>query len=496
VRAIFIRYRREDAEGQAGRLFKDLVGHFGEQAVFMDVAGIEPGRDFRKAIDEHVGSCGVLLAIIGKDWLEAVNADGARRLDDPGDFVRLETSSALKRDIPVVPVLVHGAQMPRPEQLPDDIKDLAYRNAIELTHARWDSDLTVLIKALGRYVTPADATRQAAPQSAAPARSAPAPGPGKPMPKWMYAGLAAALVAAVAIYFMIEPGEEAPGEAALAAAEAAPDEAAEPVTATIAAGGPHTPIGVADWDGDGHQDILAREDASSEVLVFPGQGGRAPLQVAGSRVGFTLQNFTAFGAVDWDRDGHADIIARDDGSAALQLYPGRGERGAKNIYPKTIGIGWAGYTSFGAGRWDDDGDQDIVTRHDESGDLFVYPGESKREMSNIDRAQIGNGWQGHTSFGIADWDGDGHRDIITRNDASGELYLYPGESKREMSTTDRVKIGDGWTGYTFFGIADWDGDGNQDLIARNDTTRALVLCPGNGKRGAMPDEEIPLGNGF
>jgi hypothetical protein len=145
VRAIFISYRREDAEGQAGRLFKDLVGHFGEQAVFMDVAGIEPGRDFRKAIDEQVSSCGVLLAIIGKDWLGAANG-GARRLDDPGDFVRLETSSALKRDIPVVPVLVHGAQMPRPEQLPEDLKDLAYRNAIELTHARWDSDLTVLVR--------------------------------------------------------------------------------------------------------------------------------------------------------------------------------------------------------------------------------------------------------------------------------------------------------------------------------------------------------------
>jgi hypothetical protein len=155
VRAIFISYRREDAEGQAGRLYKDLAQHFGEQAVFMDVAGIEPGRDFRKAIDEHVGSCGVLLALIGKSWMEAKDGAGMRRLDDAGDFVRLETKSALKRDIPVVPVLVHGATMPRADQLPEDIKELAYRNAIELTHARWDSDLSVLIKALSRYVTPA-----------------------------------------------------------------------------------------------------------------------------------------------------------------------------------------------------------------------------------------------------------------------------------------------------------------------------------------------------
>ncbi|MEA2561190.1 MAG: hypothetical protein QOH06_2694 [Acidobacteriota bacterium] len=153
MRAIFISYRRDDAEGQAGRLFDDLTHHFGNDSVFMDVAAIEPGRDFRRAIDQHVASCGVLLAIIGKSWVTAKNKSGARRLDDPMDFVRLETASALKRDIPVVPVLVHGAEMPRVEDLPDDLKELAFRNGVELTHARWDSDVQVLIKALQPHVT-------------------------------------------------------------------------------------------------------------------------------------------------------------------------------------------------------------------------------------------------------------------------------------------------------------------------------------------------------
>lgn len=153
MRAIFISYRREDSEGQAGRLFDDLTNHFGEDTVFMDVAGIEPGRDFRRVIDEHVASCGVLLAIIGKSWIDAKDEEGRLRLDDPTDFVRLETASALKRDIPVVPVLVHGARMPRAEQLPEELKELAFRNGVELTHARWDSDVQVLIKALSPYVT-------------------------------------------------------------------------------------------------------------------------------------------------------------------------------------------------------------------------------------------------------------------------------------------------------------------------------------------------------
>jgi len=152
MRAIFISYRRDDTEGHAGRLFEDLCDRFGKDAVFMDVTGIEPGRDFRRAIEQQVASCGVLLAIIGKNWLTVADAKGKRRLDDPFDFVRLETAGALKRDIPVIPVLVHQAEMPRAEDLPEDLKDLAYRNGVELNHARWASDVQLLISALMPHV--------------------------------------------------------------------------------------------------------------------------------------------------------------------------------------------------------------------------------------------------------------------------------------------------------------------------------------------------------
>ncbi len=152
MRAIFISYRRNDTEGEAGRLFDDLVSEFGENSVFMDVAAIEAGRDFRKVIDESVATCGVLLAIIGKGWVDAKDDAGHRRLDDPTDFVRLETASALRRDIPVIPILVRGAKMPRPEELPEDLHDLAYRNSVELTHARWASDLQLLVEALRRQL--------------------------------------------------------------------------------------------------------------------------------------------------------------------------------------------------------------------------------------------------------------------------------------------------------------------------------------------------------
>lgn len=178
MRAIFISYRRDDTEGHARTLFQDLVKAFGADAVFMDVAGIKPGIDFRKIIDANTASCCVLLAIIGKQWAGAVDDAGARRLDDPMDFVRLETASALKRDIPVIPVLVHGARMPRAEQLPDDLKELVFRNNVELTHARWDSDVQLLIQALRPLFDAANAAEaQAAQATAPPPLPGPSPGP-------------------------------------------------------------------------------------------------------------------------------------------------------------------------------------------------------------------------------------------------------------------------------------------------------------------------------
>lgn len=128
----------------------------------MDVSALEPGDDFRKGIEQNVSCCSVVLALIGRDWLEAHDQNGHRRLDDSNDFVRIEIASALRRNIPVIPVLVRGAATPQADQLPDDLRELAYRNAVELTHARWRSDVQLLIQALRRHLDP---TASGAPHS-------------------------------------------------------------------------------------------------------------------------------------------------------------------------------------------------------------------------------------------------------------------------------------------------------------------------------------------
>ena len=175
---IFISYRREDTAGHAGRLFDRLREHFGKDRVFMDVAGIEPGVDFAEAIEKAVGSCAVLLVVIGREWSSCTDQSGRRRLDDPNDFVRLEIASALKRTVRVIPVLVEGAVIPAQEVLPDDVKLLARRNAVELRDTRWDADVQDLTTQLEKILTPAPPPVEPSPRSPEP--SVPAPGHAEP----------------------------------------------------------------------------------------------------------------------------------------------------------------------------------------------------------------------------------------------------------------------------------------------------------------------------
>jgi hypothetical protein len=151
---IFINYRRDDAPGVAGRLFDHLTRKFSRRSIFMDVDAMKPGMDFVRQLDTQVAQCGVLLAVIGPHWLDAKDHSGQRRLDSDNDYVRIELASALKRGIPVIPVLIDGAAMPPEDGLPDDLKSLVRRHALELRHTRFDADAIAITNALEELVTP------------------------------------------------------------------------------------------------------------------------------------------------------------------------------------------------------------------------------------------------------------------------------------------------------------------------------------------------------
>lgn len=149
--AIFITYRREDSIDVTGRIYDRLCQHFGEPSVFKDVDSIPLGVDFRKHLGNSVGQCDVLLAVIGRQWLAGDR--GARRFDDVRDFVRIEIEAALKRDIPVVPVLVQGASMPTLEDLPEILQSLVYRNGVPVRpDPDFHQDMDRLIRGIEGYL--------------------------------------------------------------------------------------------------------------------------------------------------------------------------------------------------------------------------------------------------------------------------------------------------------------------------------------------------------
>lgn len=144
---IFISYRREDSADITGRIYDSLVQRFGREAIFKDVDSMPPGVDYRRYLEKQVEQCNVLLAVIGRSWLK--KRAGKRRLDDPKDFVRIEIASALRRGIPVIPLMVSNARMPTEADLPNDLSDLVFRNFLQIrSDPDFHNDVNRLIKDL------------------------------------------------------------------------------------------------------------------------------------------------------------------------------------------------------------------------------------------------------------------------------------------------------------------------------------------------------------
>jgi hypothetical protein len=274
----FVSYRREDAAGFAGRLCDSLERLLPNEPIFRDVDGLSPGQDFVAAIDARLRQCGVCLAVIGRDWLNARDAEGRRRLDQPDDFVRLELMAALARpEVLVVPVLVEGASMPAAEGLPQEIRALARRQAVALRDDTWDSDVARLVRSLE-------------PAMGEPRRRTAAPR----LPfrvDWRVAAAATLLVLAL-VFNALRSGEPGAAEAP------APSEAALPIETAPAV----EPAATAPPRGTRELAIPAVSQVGSRGLVYTLMSAR--LEPGGSsetlRLRVALENEADGGVNFWD----------------------------------------------------------------------------------------------------------------------------------------------------------------------------------------------------
>jgi outer membrane protein OmpA-like peptidoglycan-associated protein len=151
---IAISYRRADSEAITGRIFDRLDRRYGRESVFRDIDSVPLGIDFREHVAAVFDRTDIVLVIIGPRW--AGRRGGQSRLDDPADLVRIEVETALRKGIPVIPILVGRAGLPKVEQLPDSLKNIAYRNGLRVDSGQdFDAHVDRLLRAMDRILAAA-----------------------------------------------------------------------------------------------------------------------------------------------------------------------------------------------------------------------------------------------------------------------------------------------------------------------------------------------------
>lgn len=159
---ITISYRRDDSMDITGRIFDRLTSRYGRETVFRDIDSIPPGLDFREHIQASIEDSDVLMVVVGPRWMGG-SRHGHPRIHAETDYVRIEVEAALNRHIPVIPLLVGGADMPQPSQLPENIREFAYRNAVQIASGRdFDHHMNGLIRATDKILLSAQTSAAAA----------------------------------------------------------------------------------------------------------------------------------------------------------------------------------------------------------------------------------------------------------------------------------------------------------------------------------------------
>jgi hypothetical protein len=148
---IVISYRREDSKWTADLIFNRLESHYGKGNVFMDIDSIPFGLDFRDHIRETLDRCDVMVALVGPNW---VGHDSAgKHILDETDWVRIEIEAALNKKIPLIPLLIDGSRMPKPDELPEALRNFVFRQSAAIDRDNFRAQMDKVIASIDQHLS-------------------------------------------------------------------------------------------------------------------------------------------------------------------------------------------------------------------------------------------------------------------------------------------------------------------------------------------------------
>lgn len=252
----------------------------------------------------------------------------------------------------------------------------------------------------------------------------------------------------------------------------------------------------ADWNGDGHADVLG-ENSAGHLFDYTADGAGWWINGNGQQIGGNGWSFPALlYPGDFSGDGHPDLLAID-ANGKLWMYRGDGAGGFLPGVAQQVGEGWSGFKFVLApGDFSGDGHPDLLAVATD-GAMWLYRGNGDGWWLDTSAQQIGGGWAAFTAvLPAGDFNGDGHADVFART-SDGHLLLYRGNgSGGWIDGTGGQVVGSGWGGFTvLLGGGDFDGDGLPDVLAQTSDGH-LFMYRGNGAGGWITGRGDPLGEGF